>query len=309
MWNGASRLLALGIAAGAAGLAWSIAETHRYRMRFEVLPLLPAGCRPLRILHVSDLHMTPYQGDKKRWVSALAQWQPDLVVGTGDFLAHVHGVPAALDALAPLRESPGLFVLGSNDYYAPDVGNPAQYLRGPSRVDTARTPLPWTDLVAGMAGFGWTDLDNRRDRVKLDGLDVDVRGVDDPHMELDDYAAVAGPYDGAADLRLGIAHAPYRRVLDAMAHDGADMVLAGHTHGGQLRVPGFGALVTNCDVPRRMARGLNEYTSRDGSDRTWLHVSAGLGQSPYAPVRFACPPEATLLTLVGRDVNQPTPLG
>ena len=90
-------------------------------------------------------------------------------------------------------------------------------------------------------------------------------------------------------------HAPYLRVLDAMAADGADLVLAGHTHGGQLCVPGVGALVTNCDLPRKQAKGLSAH---DGSV---LHVSAGLGTSPYAPVRFACRPEATLLTLTARD--------
>lgn len=304
-----ARLAALGGTVAAAGVAWSLAETHRFRMRFELLPVLPAGAGPVRILHVSDLHLTPSQGDKKRWVAALADWRPDLVVGTGDFLAHEAAVPVALDALAPLRDVPGLFVLGSNDYYAPNPGNPAHYLRGPSRVDTSRRPLPWRDLVTGFDGFGWIDLDNRSDRVTLDGLDVDVRGVDDPHLDLDDYAAVAGPYDPGADLRLGVAHAPYRRVLDGMAADGADLILAGHTHGGQLRVPGFGALVTNCDLPRQMARGLHEYTSRNGTDRTWLHVSAGLGQSPFAPIRFACPPEAILLTLVGSDFDRRGTLG
>jgi predicted MPP superfamily phosphohydrolase len=102
---------------------------------------------------------------------------------------------------------------------------------------------------------------------------------------------VAGPFDPAADLSLGVTHAPYLRVLDAMSADGAALVLAGHTHGGQLRVPGVGALVTNCDLPRSKARGVSEHNG------TALHVSAGMGTSPYAPLRFACRPEATLLTL------------
>jgi predicted MPP superfamily phosphohydrolase len=88
-----------------------------------------------------------------------------------------------------------------------------------------------------------------------------------------------------------------------MTADGADMIIAGHTHGGQLRVPGYGALVTNCDLPRRMARGLHRYPSADAQagPSTWLEVSAGLGQSPYAPIRFACRPEAILLTLLPVD--------
>ncbi len=83
-----------------------------------------------------------------------------------------------------------------------------------------------------------------------------------------------------------------------MVADGFGLVMAGHTHGGQLRVPGVGALVTNCDLPTRQARGLSTWSS--GGREAWLHVSAGLGTSPYAPVRFACRPEATLLTLVER---------
>jgi predicted MPP superfamily phosphohydrolase len=304
------QLIAAGMAAGALGGAWSLAETHRFRMRFQVVPVLPEGCRPIRLLHVSDMHITPYQGDKKRWIAALSNWQPDLVIGTGDFLAHRYAVPVALDALAPLSAFPGAFVLGSNDYFAPTSLNPAKYLSGPSRVDTAgRPPLPWPDLVAGFTRFGWFDLGNRRERVKLDGLELDLRGVDDPHIHRDDYAAVAGPFDSDAGLRLGVAHAPYRRVLDPMTTDGADLLIAGHTHGGQLRVPGVGALVTNCDLPRSMARGLHRYRTKDASATTWLHVSAGLGQSPYAPIRFACPPEATLLTLVGSDYSGSAALG
>src|SRR5690606_15753582 len=97
-------------------------------------------------------------------------------------------------------------------------------------------------------------------------------------------------------LRLGVTHAPYRRVLDAFTTQGADLVLAGHTHGGQVRVPGLPALVTNCDIPRRQAQGVSQW---HGARRSaWLNVSAGLGTSIYAPVRFACPPEAVVLTLV-----------
>ena len=80
-----------------------------------------------------------------------------------------------------------------------------------------------------------------------------------------------------------------------MAADGVPLVFAGHTHGGQVCVPGWGALTTNCDLPVEEAKGLSRHRAAKGS--TWLHVSAGLGSSPFAPYRFACPPEVTLLTL------------
>ena len=82
-------------------------------------------------------------------------------------------------------------------------------------------------------------------------------------------------------------------MLDRFAADGYQLVMAGHTHGGQLCLPFKGAVVTNCDIDPSRAKG----PSRWGADMQ-LHVSAGLGTSPYAPYRFCCRPEATLLTLV-----------
>jgi predicted MPP superfamily phosphohydrolase len=100
---------------------------------------------------------------------------------------------------------------------------------------------------------------------------------------------------------MGVVHAPYRRVLDAMAADGHQLIIAGHTHGGQLRIPFYGALVTNCDLDRKRARGLSRHPDWRVPGASWLHVSAGLGTSPYAPMRICCRPEATLLTLTAED--------
>lgn len=303
----------VGMAAlGAAGLAWSLAEAHRYVLRRVEVPTLPPGQPSLRVLHVSDLHLTPRHRGRVEWTRSLDALDPDLVVVTGDFLAHQHAVPVVLDALEPLLARPGLFVLGSNDYLAPGVVLPWRYLSGPSDLDERRPALPWGDLVKGLGAAGWHDLSNARARLEVDGRSLDVRGVDDPHIERDRYDVVAGPFEASADLALGVTHAPYLRVLDAMAGDGADLVLAGHTHGGQLCLPGVGALVTNCDLDPARAKGLSRHArpwTDPGSDPglggpdgrgAFLHVSAGLGTSPYAPVRFACPPEATLLTLVAR---------
>ena len=128
-------------------------------------------------------------------------------------------------------------------------------------------------------------------------------GVDDPHLDYDDLSAVAGPADPDADLRLAVAHAPYLRVLDQFAADGYDAILAGHTHGGQLRLPVKGALVTNCDLDTGRARGLHRHPASSSPGEpgsSWLHVSAGAGTSPYAVGRFCCRPEATLIRLTHR---------
>jgi predicted MPP superfamily phosphohydrolase len=303
-----SRTLLTVAGLGAAGLAYSVAEAHRYTLRRTEAPVLPAGQPTLRVLHVSDLHLTPRHTGRMAWVTALDALEPDLVVVTGDFLAHQDAVPAVLTALGPLLERPGLFVLGSNDYFAPALVKPWRYLTAPSEVEEHRAMLPWGDLVKRLSEAGWTDLSNARARLTVDGREIDVRGVDDPHIHRDRYADVAGPFDADADLALGVTHAPYRRILDGMVGDGAGLVLAGHTHGGQLAIPGYGAIVTNCDLPPAQAKGLSRHGRPwDGSGDpalggvdgrgAVLHVSAGLGTSPYAPVRFACPPEATLLTL------------
>jgi predicted MPP superfamily phosphohydrolase len=292
---------------GAAGLGWSLVEAGAFTLRRATLPVLPVGSSPLRILHLSDLHLVPRQQRKIDWVRGLAALEPDLVVNTGDNLADVEAVPALLRSHRELFELPGVFVLGSNDYYAPRAKNPARYLlRNGGKRRIQGIPLPTKALVDGFSEAGWLNLNNSRGRLKLGGHELEFVGVDDPHIRRDRYSEVAGPADPSAALTVGVLHAPYRRVLDAMTADGAGLLLAGHTHGGQLCVPGYGALVTNCDLDRKRAKGVSRWPA-EGPDAQptatdpWLHVSAGLGASPYTPVRFACRPEATLLTLAARN--------
>lgn len=267
-------------------------EVNAYRLRRFDIPVLPPGARPLRVLHLSDLHLMPDQRRKIEWVRGLAALEPDLVVNTGDNISHQLSVPPALEAYEPLLEFPGVFVFGSNDYYEPVPRNPVRYLYrrgGPPALTAPRLPIE--ELRRGLAEGGWLDLNNARGELKVDDRRLVFAGVDDPHIGLDRYDDVAGPADPDADLAIGVTHAPYRRILDAMAADGYRLLLAGHTHGGQLCVPCWGALVTNCDLDTKRAKGVSQWGA------SWLHVSAGLGTSPYAPIRFACYPEASLLTL------------
>ncbi len=283
--------------AAVAGLGYSLLEARAFTLRRFTLPVLPPGVPTITILHVSDIHLVPRQTRKLSWVQGLAGLEPDLVISTGDSLAALDAVPAALEAHRPLLARPGAFVLGSNDYYGPRLKNPAGYLRRSNpAVKRYGPPLPTDDLVKGFADAGWLDLTNARGSIDIRGVRLEFVGVDDPHLRLDRYHRVAGPADPDAPLTIGVTHAPYRRVLDRMAADGARLLLAGHTHGGQLCLPWFGTLVTNCDLPRRQARGVSRWPGPAGFD-AWLHVSAGLGTSPYTPVRFACRPEASLLTL------------
>ena len=304
---------AAGLAAvGAGGLAYaSLIERNAFTLRRFSVPVMPHGAASLRVLHVSDIHLVPRQARKVEWLRSLAALEPDLVINTGDNLADLQGVPAVLRALEPLLGIPGVFVMGSNDYFAPSFKNPALYLMGGHARLRETIPLPTADLVDAFTRAGWADLTNARAALSVGGQVLEFVGVDDPHLNYDRYAAVAGPSDPAAALTVGVTHAPYRRVLDAMTADGAGLVIAGHTHGGQLCLPFYGALVTNCDLDRRRAKGVSRWwpgagatpSSRAPADAAWLEVSAGLGTSPYAPVRFACRPEATLLTLTAKPVG------
>lgn len=303
-----TKTAAASVLAGVGAVAYgSLVERQAYALRRYVLPVLPSGARPIDVLHLSDVHLLPDQRRKRAWISALAELEPDAVINTGDNIAHPESIAPLMEAFAPLRGLPGAFVLGSNDYFAPGRKNPVDYLV--RKRTKPRTPrLPTDVLVHELRGSGWVDLTNARGRMTVKGLDIELVGVDDPHLRYDRYAEVAGPADPAADLTMGVVHAPYTRVLDAMTADGADLVLAGHTHGGQLAVPFYGALVTNCDLDRHRVKGVSRWwPGADGidsaqapGDAAYLHVSAGLGTSPYAPIRFSCRPEASLLTLVPR---------
>lgn len=303
---GALRTLATTAGVAAAGFGWAAGIEVRWRtLRRFTIPVLPAGRAPVRVLHVSDLHLTRRNTGLVTWVRGLADLEPDLVVTTGDNLAFADALDTVLHAYAPLLDRPGVFVLGSNDYYAARPKNPARYLRRDARSATEAPPeeLPTEQMTAAFTDAGWIDLDNRRDGVVVGGTRLSLVGVDDAHLDRDRFPDGHPPAD--ADAHLGVTHAPYRRVLDAMHDDGVDLVLAGHTHGGQLCVPGVGALTTNCDLDLGRAKGLHGWPgprpdAPGGAGSTWLHVSAGLGTSPYAPVRFACRPEASLLTLVPR---------
>jgi len=289
-----ARLVGGTAALGAAALAYaSLVERNLFTLRRYDVPVLGPDAEPLRVLHISDLHLTPGQHRKQRWVADLAATDPDFVVVTGDNLAHVDAVPAALRAFEPLLDRPGAFVFGSNDYRGPVVKNPFGYF-GRGREYIQGAPLPTEELRDAFTGAGWIDMNNARTTIKAGGRVIELVGVDDPHIGRDDYASVAGPTSDGVDVRIGLSHSPEPRVLDAMADDGFDLMLAGHTHGGQVCVPLYGALVTNCGLDRRLAKGLHRWPYSEA----FLHVSAGLGTHPTAPIRFACPPEASILTLI-----------
>ena len=297
-----TRILGLAACAGLSALAYAAAEARAYTLRQVEVPLLPPGHDPLRVLHVSDLHMTPGQKAKQEWVRRLAGLRPDLVINTGDNLAHQDSVPVVLDSFGGLLDVPGVYVFGSNDYFAPTRRNPLKYLMPDDGTRNVDGPLlPWPQLRHGFDDAGWVELTNQSATLKVGGTSFAFAGVDDPHLGYDNLELVAGPAPTDVDVRLAVTHAPYLRVLDQFAADGYDAIIAGHTHGGQVCLPGGRALTSNCDLEPERARGLHRHPARSApgdAGSAWLHVSAGLGTNPYVRFRVACRPEATLLTLV-----------
>lgn len=293
-------------AVGTACAVWGIGiERYLFTVREATAPALPAGSAPLRVLHISDAHMAPWQRRKQDWLASLADLEPDLIVNTGDNLGHRDGLDGIRRAFAPFAGTPGVFVHGSNDVLGPTPRNPLRYLAGPSERHAEPEHLDTAGLDTFLGEeLGWADLNNSAARVRIGERDVDFFGVDDAHRDWDDLDALPGAIAGlgardAATPLLGVTHAPYQRVLNAFTDLGAQAIFGGHTHGGQVCLPFYGTIVANCDIPLKQAKGLS--TWRHGGRGIPLNVSAGCGHSIYAPVRVACRPEATLLTLTARD--------
>ena len=304
-------LWGLGLA-GVGAAAWGVfVERTRFHLREEIIPILDAGAPPIRVLHLSDLHLAPWHRQTVSWVNKLAELEPDLIIGTGDFFGHKDALPTIAEALRPFAGIPGVVVHGSNDLVAPRPVNPLKYLWEESsghmsgdQVDFDGLRRLYTDTL------GWHDIENQALTLDIAGQELEFIGVGDAHVRRDDLAALTTSIEQGREslparskskqssaTTIGVTHAPYKKVLNSLVNHGAELILAGHTHGGQVQVPGLGALATNCDLPTAYARGCHTWSH--GSRSSYLNVSAGLGTSIYAPVRFWCPPEAILLTLTG----------
>lgn len=292
----------------------TLVERTAFRVRHETVHALPPGSAPLRVLHLADQHLAPWQRGKVAWLRSLAALEPDLVVSTGDALGHRDAIPALADSLEPLRGIPGVFVHGSNDLYGPMLKNPLRYFLGPSSKGAVhREPdLDTSSLEAAYADLGWLDLNDRARALEIAGTRLELFGTHDAHhgwdrtdIVRDELATLRAEADWSPGTRgpvaIGVTHAPYRRILDMLVDEGADVVFAGHTHGGQVRIPGGHALVANCDVPLDQASGLS--TWRHGAATAALQVSQGIGTSIYAPFRLGTPPEAVLVSLEARRIG------
>ncbi|HKN80425.1 MAG TPA: metallophosphoesterase [Actinomycetota bacterium] len=270
-------------------IAYGVAiERRAYRLVRRGLAILPAdGPETVTVLHLSDLHFVTDDPRKHAFLASIPR--ADVTVVTGDFLAEPEAVETAVAAVRGTRgRLASWYVLGSNDYYASEAVNPLRYfVRTPRRKPRHARRGRSEELRALLSADGWNDLTNRRDELDLGGLAIELLGLDDAHIRRQDLRVA--PRRSPSRFGIAVMHSPDS--APEIAACGYSFVVAGHTHGGQVRLPIVGALVTNSHLPRRLVSGL----IRMGG--SFVHVSPGLGTSRYAPFRFLCPPEATLLEL------------
>ena len=264
-----------------------IVEPRRFTLRRRRMPCAASGlARPLSILHVTDLHFRPHEHGKRRFLHRVAsQEDVDIVAVTGDLIDHTPSIPICVDALRAFKPRLGVFVaLGGHDYFRTTGVDLARQLitrdtRRFERVDTEQ-------LVAALRSIGVTVLVNARAELNAHGAKVDVIGIDDYKFgEPDLDAAFAGMRKDA--FTLVMMHEP--SMVEEIAERGPDLVLSGHTHGGQVRIPGVGALTTQSRLPRRHATGCFQ------RGRTTFHLNNGMGTGEYTPFRIFCPPEVTVI--------------
>jgi predicted MPP superfamily phosphohydrolase len=270
--------------------AYSLYEPYRYRLvthRLEV----PATVPEIKVLHLSDLHLKQRDRRLIGFVSGLSSIANiDLVLATGDLIEDNSGIEPLIDCFSTLNARWGCYyVLGSHDYHQSAFTSYAKYFtgrKGPLAAPAAATNV----LESGLAKHGWKVLTNSRVTLATPAGKLKLAGIDDPYLGRHDASVIKRDSEDA--LTIGLVHSP--DVVSEWFLAGFDLVLAGHTHAGQVRAPFYGALVTNCLLPAGLAGGPH----RIGNG--WLHVSPGLGTGKFSPIRFNCLPEATVLELVHR---------
>jgi hypothetical protein len=252
-------------------------EPHQVEITHQRISIagLPAPFRGFRIVQLSDIHHSPFLHETEIAEAArLAnQLQADLIALTGDYVSHEREeIPGCARALGGLRAREGVFaVLGNHDH--------------------------WTDgetMAASLTDHGIRVLINESVRIERGGETICLAGIDDMMVKRDDLPrALAGT--SRLETRILLAHNP--RIIREAARAGVDLVLSGHTHGGQINW----RLLTGRDdhrtarwlkrPSRRMMRGYARF------GETQLYVNRGLG-TVVAPVRYGCPPEITVIELV-----------
>jgi predicted MPP superfamily phosphohydrolase len=255
----------------------ALAEPYMLAVERQEIRLarLPKELDGLRIVQLSDIHHSPFTGTRQieRAIETANELQPDIIALTGDYVSHEREFAApCAEMMGRLRARYGVYaVLGNHDHW----------------TDAALI----TDLFRAE---GIKVLVNEGLRFEVEGASFWLAGVDDTMVGLEDLPlALSGSSED--EMKLVLAHNPV--ILRRAARAGVDLVLSGHTHGGQVTWRSEKNAVGR--PRRRLLKGLGN------QGKTQIYVTRGLG-TVVLPVRYGCPPELSLLELRSANPLAPT---
>jgi uncharacterized protein len=264
-------------------LLWAFfVEPNWHRLRRVSLPNQKKLNKPITILHLSDIHFVKSIGFKHYFFQKLSMLNPDLIVVTGDVIDTNGGIETAKKYLSGLRARFGTYlVLGNHDYYDYHAKDNLRYYFGGGRKAPNHNDLE--RFIKAMEDIGIRVLVNDSLKIDVHGTPVLIAGTDDPVTQRVDFEKTLH------DLSPKTFNLLLMHQLDGvlmLSHKGVDLVLSGHTHGGQIRLPFLGPIYCDTRLPRKYVNGLNDYKGMN------VFVSHGMGQGRFLRPRLFCRPEA-----------------
>jgi predicted MPP superfamily phosphohydrolase len=242
----------------------------------------------LRILHISDLHLSFPESHKIEFLRKATDAQYDLIVITGDIFEDLSGIGYASQIISRKPRLGTFAVLGNHDYYDYNMFHRTigRFIRKWRSPKTLRDVKP---IVHALESAGIHVL--RNSSVNLPEEQLHIVGIDYPGIRDADLKKLVDKA-GKDHLVLTLMHVPDK--LDRLHKAGVHLAFGGHTHGGQVRIPIWGPLITNSDLPRHEASGLI------WRGATAIHVSRGVGADPRTNFRLFCPPHGSVIEVCHR---------
>lgn len=244
--------------------------------------------KKLRILHLSDLHIARNESSRKlSFLQDVTNDEFDLVFLTGDIFEHDESTLYSPYLLSRKPRLGAYAIFGNHDYYHYSmtqriVGRIFKKFRHPHE----KKIRDLDNMTDSLEGCGYKVL--RNEAVHLKDDQISIIGIEFPGVPKEELLKISEK-SNKDHLKLALFHIP--KELHQFSDAGVHMAFGGHTHGGQVRLPGIGAIITDSDLPRKYASGLVK------QGETVFHISRGLGSDPRTNFRLNCPPTAHIIEL------------